>query len=76
MTRFHTDEYIAFLKNITPDIQDRYQPQMDRCISHQEKSLTGQIIAEMTVPYGLACTSFAQYPPGRLILVNDFTNRK
>jgi histone deacetylase 1/2 len=31
MTKFHTDEYIAFLKNITPDIQDRYQPQMDRC---------------------------------------------
>jgi hypothetical protein len=32
MTKFHTDEYIAFLKNITPDIQDKYQPQMDRCI--------------------------------------------
>jgi histone deacetylase 1/2 len=32
MTRFHTDEYIAFLKNITPDVQDRYQAQMDRCM--------------------------------------------
>ena len=31
MTKFHTDEYIAFLKNITPDIQDKYQSQMDRC---------------------------------------------
>ena len=31
MTKFHSDEYIAFLKNITPDIQDRYQHQMDRC---------------------------------------------
>ena len=33
MTKFHTDEYIAFLKNITPEVQDRYQPQMDRCMS-------------------------------------------
>jgi histone deacetylase 1/2 len=33
MTKFHTDEYIAFLKNITPDIQDRYQPQRDRCMT-------------------------------------------
>ena len=33
MTKFHTDEYIAFLKNITPDLQDRYPEQMDRCIS-------------------------------------------
>lgn len=31
MTKFHTDEYIAFIKNIFPEIQDRYQAQMDRC---------------------------------------------
>jgi hypothetical protein len=33
MTKFHTDEYIAFLKNIAPDVQDKYQPQMDRCMA-------------------------------------------
>ena len=67
MTKFHTDEYIAFLKNITPDIQDRYQPQMDRCmISLLTRNWSNaQITAETIVQFGLVCTNFAQSQPGK-----------
>jgi acetoin utilization deacetylase AcuC-like enzyme len=67
MTKFHSDEYIAFLKNITPDIQDRYQPQMDRCIISlsNRKLSNAQIIVETIVLFGLVCTNFAQFQPGK-----------
>jgi acetoin utilization deacetylase AcuC-like enzyme len=66
MTKFHTDEYIAFLKNITPDIQDRYQPQMDRCnLSLLNGRLSNvQIIVETIVLFGPACTNSARFQPG------------
>lgn len=34
MTRFHADEYINFLKTITPEIAQDGQPYLRRCMWH------------------------------------------
>lgn len=38
MTRFHTDDYVNFLKTITPDNTEAYAKQLVRCITSPSRS--------------------------------------
>lgn len=58
MTKFHSDDYIRFLRSIRPDNMSEYNKQMQRCKS--EKSLQQPIthLPHFTVNVGEDCPVF------------------
>jgi len=77
MTRFHTDDYINFLRSISPDNMHEHLRQLQRCEWGRPPSpvcapaltpgdpdpLPAQSTSARTAPYLTACTSSARSPP-------------
>lgn len=76
MTKFHTDDYVNFLRTVTPDNMNEYSKQLTRCkFSHCLKKQNRkcrrardesdifefiQLTSERTVLYMMACSNFAK----------------
>lgn len=76
MTKFHSDEYINFLRTVTPDNISDFSSQLQRCMSHPFAQLTPlKSTSAKTARCSMACFSIAKSRPEDR-LVRELLGRK
>ena len=75
MTKFHSDDYIRFLRSIRPDNMAEYNKQMQRCkytkiiIAMQKAILSGKICLYFRNKYSETCATDAISVGENLLIV-------
>ena len=70
MTRFHTDEYVHFLQNVTPETCDKLSSHGTRCAQHYScisvppELTSAKFWLATTILRGMVSSSFVLCPPG------------
>lgn len=67
MTKFHSDEYIRFLRSIRPDNMSEYNKQMQRC-KHRTDSFNDEIIFPFARTFDL---NNGEFQGDTLIVLNN-----
>ena len=72
MTKFHADEYVNFLRLVTPDNMEEYSRQLQRCAFCRKSriSLSQSMWARIALS-SMASTSFAKSQPAALSVHRD-----